>query len=351
MRGSRVAGLIVLAIAGAVMVMGAGAARMPDAGDPAWSPDGRNIAFAYFGSTGRLEVMNAGGTGKHSIYSSRGAACCSHMQWAAGGRIVFIDDFELFSVPAAGGRAKKLFTGTPSFTLSPNRETIAFDDGCGCGHRPDAVALVGVDGGKPLVIRHPGNTTDSIDGFSPDGTELVFTRAPWNYNGNAKGNPVLMVESVRGGAPVPLVRSGLIGASSLPADAVGPQWSPDGKWIAYVTPNGRLQTVGTSGGRPHALGPQTVRSFAWSPTSRRIAYFDMSGVTARLATVELNGNQKELSTGSLQAMTNDSWDRPQWAPNGTELVFTGLVGPNKGGRPPLGIWVVNADGTRLKKIA
>ena len=353
-RGSHVVLLVVMAAASTALTGGAHAAGSLEAANPTWSADGTQIAFAYEGAPRQwLELMRASdGGSKHPAFVSRDG-CCEPVLWAAGNRIAFIDNFEVSTVAATGGKRVKLFGSTPWFILSPNRETVALDDGCGCGHSPDSVALVAVRGGKPLVIRRPANTTDSVDGFSPDGMQLVFTRAPWNYNGNPKGKPMLMVESVRGGTPVPLARSGLIGASSVPANAVWPQWSPDRKWIAFVAPGAKpkLEVVSTAGGTPTVLAPTLSgpSSFSWSPSSTRIAY-SVYAKLGELVTVDLVGNQTVVS-GSVNWVSNDSWDRPQWSPDGTKLVFMGLVGPNVPGRPPAGIWVVNADGTGLKRLA
>jgi Tol biopolymer transport system component len=53
-------------------------------------------------------------------------------------------------------------------------------------------------------------------------------------------------------------------------------------------------------------------------------------------------------TSSLHYVTNDSWNRPQWSPDGTKLVFMALHGK---GRPPAAqVWVVGADGTGLHQV-
>ena len=319
----------------------------PKPANPTWSPDGTKIAYADLGGRrGQLVVMNADGSGKRVIH--RADSCCEPVIWAAGNRIVFVSNFQLYAVGAGGGTPTPLAVSprfnTPWFILSPNRETVAFDDGCGCGHSPDSVALVGIRAGsKPFVVPRPKNTNDSIDGFSPDGTQLVFTRGPWSPDGSPKGKPVIMVQSVRGGPALPLARSGLIGSRQVPSGVVWPQWSPDGRWIAFVTPGARprLEAVSTSGGVPRVLSPGAGASgFSWSPDSTRIAY-GLSGSPGRLVVVDLHG-RRTIVSGRVNWVSDDSWDRPQWSPDGAKLVFMAQGG---------GVWVVGADGAGLQQVA
>jgi Tol biopolymer transport system component len=89
-------------------------------------------------------------------------------------------------------------------------------------------------------------------------------------------------------------------------------------------------------------------SFAWSPTSKLLAYTTTPGY-GRLVTVDVAGHRRILwANASFHYVTSDSWNRPQWSPDGTKLVFMALHGE---GRPPAAqVWVVGADGTGLRQV-
>ena len=339
-------GLVAAAVA-AGAVSAANGSRTDDAANPTWSRDGSRIALATSGpGHGAIVTVRADGTDAHRLFT-RGDDCCEPVLWGAGDRIVFSANYQLFAVPAAGGRPQKLFGDTPWFILSPNGETAAVDDGCACGQAPDAIAFVDVGGGKPVVVDKPKGSTDAIDGFSPDGTMLVFSRARFDGDGGRVPPPVLMAVHVGSRTPVPLPQSGLVGAKALPADATNLQWSPDGRWIAF-TGAGGLRIVSTHGGKPRLVATiPRYASFAWSPTSKLLAYPTLPG-RGRLATVDLAGRRHMLwKSPSLHYLSNNSLDRPQWSPDGTKLVFMAVTGP---GRPRAHIWVVGADGSGLRRV-
>jgi len=206
-----------------------------------------------------------------------------------------------------------------------------------------------------VQVPKPANRSDEIDGFSPDGTELVFARYRFDQSVGAwYDQGTLMAEHLRGGAPVPLSKSGLPGASHLPAVADRVQWSPDGRWIAFVATNpsnelnAKFELVSTSGGKPRVLathlGPYAF-SFSWSPQSTRLA---VATSDKPLATVDLHGHRTMLWTNpSLQYRTYNSIDRPQWSPDGSKLVFAAT----SNSPAETHIWIVGATGHGLKRIA
>ena len=361
--------LLLAALAGALSRVdpAGGADLWTISSNPVWSPDGTSVAWGEVSPAGdryRIETAPAAAmSSPHTIYSSKRfpGGCCGSLTWTRSGRILYIANFTLLSVPATGGSPTALFRGsTPEYLLSPNQETVVVVDGCACGHDTDKIAFVNVRGGVPHELPVARNVSDDPVTFSPDGTELVFSTATLTRTTSAWSHPHLMAVHVGGGTPVPLAKSGIVGAQFLTGRTVGsPTWSPDGNRIAawlLTRSAARLITVDTHSGRTAVAAPPGTEawSVAWSPDSSRLVYAATlrlgNNAQQALATVNPDGTGRKLfwNRGStLYYESESSGEPPAWSPDSRKLLFLARAGGDSG---PLEILVVGANGSGFTRI-
>jgi Tol biopolymer transport system component len=325
------------------------AANLTGGRAPAWSPDGAQIAYvgpAYMqpgGSLNELRVHSLAEPGMRVISSfQRGAQLINEVRFASSGRIVFdvVPDGLLESVDLASrevvriGSVELLSNPQESFDVSADGRTVAFTGSA----RPlttgkaavDAIGVVPSTGGRVRVLRKPQDADDEQPSLSPDGRQLVFARVLVGPTHSSR--PSLLVEATSGGNP-----------RSLGVDGNWPQWSPNGRYIAYLGLDHfqyrRLEVVPAAGGAPRVLASNAT-SLAWSPDSTRLVY----STDTALHTVTLRGTMRRLSLGPLLI----GYETPQWSKDGTRIAFTGI---SPSDRLHTRVYVVNADGTRLRRIA
>jgi Tol biopolymer transport system component len=157
--------------------------------------------------------------------------------------------------------------------------------------------------------------------FSPDGSKLVFYS--WDKNG-------LFTMSPTAGSGWSQVAKG---------GFAWPDWSPDGKSIAFTGAGQKglvIAAINPDGGglRIVADGQQA----SWSPDSSRLVFKGCVGGDCGLWVVNADGaNRTRLTTNG-----NDS--SPDWSPDGAKIAF----GSNRDGNWE--IYVMNADGSNITRL-
>ena len=196
-------------------------------GPPVWSPDGRRLAFARVGMNGgawQIWVVNRDGRGLRRVSSGPGEK--RDPDWSPDGRrLVFAGDAGLYVVSVADRRQRKL-AGTTELDefpdWSPDGRKIAFNRGRTV--RRGQIAVIVPATGR-IDILSDGSAHDTNGVWSPNARRLAFERAA-----TARELPEIYVMNADGG--------GVRRLTSNPTADSRPVWSPDGRKLAFTRERG-----------------------------------------------------------------------------------------------------------------
>jgi TolB protein len=299
------AGLLVapaIAIGDHLLELISGKSARGDVQTPAWSPDGRKLAFvSERDGNAEIYVMNADGSEQENL--TRQPSSDSHPSWSPdGGKLAFVSrrdgNSEIYVMNADGSGLRNL-TRTPSADRDP--------------------------------------------AWSPDGRAIAFVQECMPRPGDPRwrcGATYLYVVNADG--------SGLRRLTTVRGHALTPSWSADRKTIRY---GGYLVNADGSGRKKlHESRIWTGRNIAldgvWSPDGQRIAAVSVANSPARARPTKLglwvtNADGSNARRVAAKATEGD----PAWSPDGRRIAFRGLgIGVNSD------LYVVNADGSGLRRL-
>jgi dipeptidyl aminopeptidase/acylaminoacyl peptidase len=292
------------------------------AGAPQISPDGKRLAYTV-SEWDRKEnrrvthIYLVATEGGKSIKLTNGEKGESAPQWSPDStRIAFIADRDkgpqIWLIPANGGEAEKLTSeenGVQSFRWSPDGKQIAF---------------VTRDTPKDKETREK-KKKDKFDTITVD-HELIYSHL-WTINVETKDKKRLTE-----------------GAFSVQT----PQWSPDGQWIAYAASKAGAQesiftdishdrdsdifiiaaALGSGSGTPRKLttNPAPDANPQWSPDGKWIAYTASTDTWAAKTDVMLLGVEGGTPKNLTASFIESAGGGLTWSADGKALYFTSGVG-------------------------
>lgn len=247
---------------------------------PSWSPDGKTLSWTQFSGQGFFM------TAAHLMINDKPA---SEPDDVFPFPATWLSDHEL--IYAANGRIYDLHSDNKQQTEIPFTAEIQW-------RRPTyAYKQYHFDSTMPRPVL--GVLAPDL---SPDGKEIAFT---------ALNN--LWVMPV-GGKP-----------KQLSDDAYfeeGPQWSPDGHFLAYASDNDGVMNLYIRDMQSGAVkrvspSPNAAQLLpAWSPDGKFLAFQDQAGVTSVV----------EIATGKVRVLTPPLFDpgRPSWSKDGRSIAIVAV---------------------------
>jgi Tol biopolymer transport system component/DNA-binding winged helix-turn-helix (wHTH) protein len=290
--------------------------------NPAWSPDGTRIAFLRTGrGVTSLMVIHPSGTNERHL-QSLSSPTRSRIAWTPDGTAVAVVDSDppgsppaIFVVSADSGRKRRITTPTSSSqgdrspVFSPDGKRMAFIRNA-ASFQIGAVYVAPIDrSGKPLA----GPTEVAT-------TRRDLTSVVWSADGR------FLVGSVIGG----LVRFPAGGGAAEPLpfqDATDPSVSPDGRRIVYTryveeTAIYRLPGPGWQGTVLNLIASSRFNgSPKYSPDGSQIVFMSNRTGVDQLWTTNSDGQNPR----PLTAFGRATLGSPRWSPDGKEIAFDSTI--------------------------
>jgi len=318
--------------------------------DPALSPDGQRLAFAWDGESGDnfdIYARSIGPAGELPLTTERALRLTTDPApdlsptWSPDGRYLAFARVKegnsgVYVVPSIGGEERKLvgfywiWEGN-SLDWSPSGKSLVVT-AKNSREGPYSLYSISVDTGNNRKLTSPteGMRADLFPAFSPDGQTLAFRRfIPGNY---LYLLPLDQSEPKR----VP-----------THADNWGHAWGADGLEIVFASPKGgtaQLWSVSTPGAKPRPLG---IGGNASDPTisgqGNRLAYVEV-GYDTDIWRIEMpnSGSQGVRRTKVISSSQRD--ENPQYSPDGNSIAFMS----NRSGSWE--IWLCDSEGRNARQL-
>ncbi len=299
---------------------------------PRWAPDGKSIAFLS-NRSGSWQVWTIRLDGGEATQLTKLPVDVSAHNWSPDGRwLLFLADVYPDCHDAAKPAAILDCTAKRDEEKEKSKVKAVLYDRLMIRHwnvwldgKRGHVFVLATDGSGDARDLTPGEATvppylDGSDGYdiSPDGKGLVFARNVDKDEARSTNGDVWTV---------PLAGGEIKKITTNPAWDGSPQYSPDGKWIAYLAmarasfeaDQTRLMLYDRATGNTRVITADfdnNVGDFVWAPDSQKIYFESSVNAASSFYQVAVSGG---AATAVVKTGTNSS---PSLSPDGKTLAFT-----------------------------
>jgi Tol biopolymer transport system component len=335
-----------------------------DEGSPAWSPDGKHVAFY------ETPVESTWGAhrpeGINSVSSQIVAVDVTNLTkttlTSTPGFKVFPQYLDANNVAyhVKGGETEGIYTTAGSSRPTANtgiRSPRYTADGKKMVYEKVTFRPARANGTPLYSFDHAWDYRyiDVFPQLSLDHKQLVYTEKALNssiaiINTDFSGY-TRIYDANNSGLNADMIKKGLAGAFQ-------PTWSPDRQWVAFGIGDwfftrgagpgriARIKADGSMNGKPEYLTDGSINAGfpSYSPDGKKIVY--------RVSTQKLGGLRiLDLDTRKTTVLTNEQDNLPGWSPDGTKIVFTRKqVDPADPNKFNYDVFTIHPDGTGLTRL-
>ena len=314
---------------------------------PAFSPDGKQVAFAWDGEKGAnldiyIKLVNTG----EPLRLTSNPAPNYWPSWSPDGRYIAFcrelsDRAEVWMIPALGGAERKLGEVAPytlgrgcALSWSADGRYLAMVDK-NTPREPYSIFLLSLQTGEKrrLTSPPPEYFGDWSPRFSPDGKTLAFVRCTSLFS-----NEIYVLTVTPDGTPRAKPRR----LTHDERGILGLDWTADGRRIVYSSGQNSstsLLAIPDSGGAPErlAVADQNPTSLSVSRSGSLLVYERQVFDDNIWRIPGPNSSDQENAPSRFIASTQPD-EEPQFSPDGTKIVFSSA----RSGNPE--IWLCDHEG-------
>lgn len=313
--------------------------------DPAFSPDGKQVAFAVHDTQnpGIYATVVGGEKALRLTSNSRDG----HPRWSPDGRqVAFLrpsdEGIAIYLIPAFGGTERRLYFGpaasgwVKALDWSPDGKVLAFTES-DAKKTHSWIAFISLADSTTRRLTSPSD--EEIDygvAFSPDGSTVAFVRGIVSG-----GVSDLYVVSSAGGTAKRLTfdNTGIAGS---------PAWTQDGHDIVFCSTRGGLPSlwhISVSGGTPQPVVGVGESAYAPSISSKgnQLVYQHFL-LSDAIWQINLKDEMHRLSQPAQLISEKGRKRRPQFSPDGKRIAFeSDRLGYQE-------IWTCDSDGSNCEQL-